>query len=449
MNSSPKKKPPLIGEGQTLSFVMLVTCFALWGLVNNMTDTLVPAFAKIFMIKAVDSSLVQVAFYGAYALLAIPAAILIRKYAYRNGLLVGLGIYMLGAFGYIPSAFLQDYNLFLTSIFILAGGLAVLETTCNPFVISMGPKKTAIQRLNFAQSFNPIGSLAGLIIAKYYILANLDSTSLEERLAMPAAEIATIRETELFWVCVPYVSLIIIALIIWIHFFRSHSSSKEAKGDRNIAQLASQLMKNRIYRWGVVTQFFYVGLQIGVWTWTIKYVMGLSSMDEAAAANYTIYSLVVFMVMRWCCTFLMRIYRPVILMSIIAVLGICTCLGTIYLSSEYSILCLVAISGCMSLMFPTIYGIALEKLDREEVKLGAAGLIMAILGAVVFTPLMGAVIEKKSLIGLAPMYEGVEAAVRTAYFIPVLCFIVIFIYSLYVIKVEKENNEANEDKVDA
>lgn len=438
MNTPPKKKISLVWEGQMMAFVMLVTCFALWGALNNMTDTLVPAFAKIFMIEALDASYVQIAFYGAYAVLAIPAAYLIRKYSYRNGILVGLGFYMLGASGYIPAAILQDYNLFLVSIFILASGLSVLETTCNPFVIAMGPKKTMIQRLNFAQSFNPIGSLAGLVVAKFFILAKLDNTSVKERLTLPEEELSAIRESELFWVCVPYVSLIFIAAVIWIYFLKNKSSFKESESQRSFTQIACALMKNRLYRWGVFTQFFYVGLQIGAWTWTVRYIKTLMDVNESEASNFMIFSLLAFMSMRWVCTLLMRSFRPVILMNIISILGIGTCLGTIYLPSEYAIISFVAISGCMSLMFPTIYGISLEKLDEQEVKFGAAGLIMAILGGAVFTPWMGSLIDNQTLNCLAPMYEGIEAAVRTAYFVPVLCFIVIYLYSLYVMKVEKE-----------
>ena len=166
MDNKPNNNIPIVAKEYRLYFFLLVFCFALWGLLNNMNDTLVPAFAKIFMIKAVDSSLVQVAFYGAYAVLAMPAAFIIKKYSYRVGVLVGLGFYMVGAFGYVPAALLQNYNLFLVSIFVLACGLSVLETTCNPFVLSLGAQETSVRRLNFAQAFNPVGSIAGLFLAK-------------------------------------------------------------------------------------------------------------------------------------------------------------------------------------------------------------------------------------------------------------------------------------------
>lgn len=219
MDNKVNNNIPIVAKEYKLYFFLLVFCFALWGLLNNMNDTLVPAFAKIFMIKAVDSSLVQVAFYGAYAVLAMPAAFIIKKYSYRVGVLVGLGFYMIGAFGYVPAALLQNYNLFLVSIFVLACGLSVLETTCNPFVLSLGAQETSVRRLNFAQAFNPVGSIAGLFLAKYLILANLNPADLEARMAMPADELAAIRHTELFWICVPYIGLIFVAIILWLIFF--------------------------------------------------------------------------------------------------------------------------------------------------------------------------------------------------------------------------------------
>lgn len=255
-----------------------------------MTDNLVPAFAKIFMIKAVDSSLVQVAFYGAYAVLALPAAFIIQKFSYRTGVLVGLGLYIVGAFGYIPAALLQNYMLFLLSIFVLAGGLSVLETTCNPFVISLGDESTSVRRLNLAQGFNPLGSIAGLILGKYIILANLNPATLEERLAMDSSELSAIRGDELLWLCTPYVGLILVAAIIWFIFYRSKLSDvKDARVSRTFVQAIGKLVAVPHYAFGVITQFFYVGMQISVWTWTIKYIMTTKGWTEAESAEFFIY----------------------------------------------------------------------------------------------------------------------------------------------------------------
>ena len=410
-------------------FFLLVSCFALWGLLNNMTDNLVPSFAKIFMIKAVDSSLVQVAFYGAYAVLALPAAYIIKRYSYRMGVLVGLGFYMIGAFGYIPAAILQSYNLFLVSIFVLAGGLSVLETTCNPFVLSLGDESTSVRRLNFAQAFNPLGSMAGLFLAKYVILAHLNPATLDDRLAMSTEALPAVRDTELFWVCVPYVGLILIAFIIWCFFYRSGLSDRDADDTMSVSDAIHRLLSRPRYAFGVVSQFFYVGVQIAVWTWTIKYVMANMNLIEAEAANYYIYSIFLFIGCRWICTWLMKYIVPAKMMAVFALGGILCCLGTIYLPIETSIYCLVGISGCMSLMFPTIYGIALRGLG-PEVKFGAAGLIMAILGGTIITPMMGALVDGGTLTGLVSGFSPEVAAIRSAFYLPVLCFAVVLVYSL-------------------
>ena len=420
---------PVVPKKYIMHFIMLVSCFILWGLLNNMTDNLVPAFGKIFMLEAADASLTQVAFYGSYAVLALPAAILIKKYSYRHGVLVGLGLYIVGAMGYIPAAMNQNFNLFLGSVFVLAGGLSILETTCNPYVISLGPEETSVQRLNLAQAFNPLGSLAGIIMAKYFILSNLNSATYEERMAMSPEALSSIQSQELLWVCVPYVGLVVIAIIIWAFFKKNKGSEKDTSGDLNIVTSIKKLIKRPRYAFGVVAQFFYVGLQIAVWTWTIGYVMTNLGLDEAAAAQYYLISIVSFIVCRWICTALMKFIDPAIMMGVFAVGGIIFSLGTIYLPINQSVWCLVAISACMSLMFPTIYGIALKDLG-EEVKVGAAGLIMAILGGAVITPLMGKMIDTGMLSSIVPSFTGAEAAIRSAFLIPVVCFAVVLIYSI-------------------
>lgn len=430
------EKIRVVEKSALVPFIMLISCFALWGLLNNMTDNLVPAFAKIFMIDAVNSSLVQVAFYGAYAVLAIPAAIIIKRYSYRVGVLVGLGFYIIGALGYIPAAMLQSYEMFLVSIFILACGLSVLETTCNPYVLSLGAKQTSIQRLNFAQAFNPLGSLTGIFLAKYLILAHLNDATVAERMQMSPDVVAHMRNGELLWVCVPYVGLVIIALIIWIFFFNYRKpEGKHDEGSLNISESFAKLMSKPRYYWGVVAQFFYVGLQITVWTWTVKYVMTIfGGMNEADAAQYYLYSIILFIICRWICTGLIHRYNPAMLLTGFAVAGVLACLGTIYMPAHISIWMLVIISGCMSLMFPTIYGIALYDMG-DEVKLGAAGLIMAILGGAVITPFMGLFIDNGWLSALAPAFStGVDAAVRTSFYIPLFCFVVVMAYGLFVHK---------------
>lgn len=427
--SNKQESTPIVPKKYIAHFVMLISCFVLWGLLNNMTDNLVPAFGRIFMLEAADASLTQVAFYGSYAVLALPAAILIKKYSYRTGVLVGLGLYIVGAMGYIPAAIYQNFNLFLASVFVLAGGLSILETTCNPYVISLGSPETSVRRLNLAQAFNPLGSLTGIIMAKYLILSNLNPATYEERIAMSPDALSAIRSNELLWVCVPYVGLVAIALIIWVFFKKSKDSEKDTSGELNILHSIKKLVRIPRYAFGVVAQFFYVGVQISVWTWTISYVMTNLGLDEASASGYYLIAIISFIVCRWICTALMKYIDPAIMMAIFAVGGIVFSLGTIYLPTNQSVWCLVAISACMSLMFPTIYGIALKDLG-EEVKVGAAGLIMAILGGAVITPIMGKMIDTGILSSIVPAFTGAQAAVRSSFLIPVICFAVVLVYSL-------------------
>lgn len=427
--SNKQESTPIVPKKYIAHFVMLISCFVLWGLLNNMTDNLVPAFGRIFMLEAADASLTQVAFYGSYAVLALPAAILIKKYSYRTGVLVGLGLYIVGAMGYIPAAIYQNFNLFLASVFVLAGGLSILETTCNPYVISLGSSETSVRRLNLAQAFNPLGSLTGIIMAKYLILSNLNPATYEERIAMSPDALSAIRSNELLWVCVPYVGLVAIALIIWVFFKKSKDSEKDTSGELNILHSVKKLVRIPRYAFGVVAQFFYVGVQISVWTWTISYVMTNLGLDEASASGYYLIAIISFIVCRWICTALMKYIDPAIMMAIFAVGGIVFSLGTIYLPTNQSVWCLVAISACMSLMFPTIYGIALKDLG-EEVKVGAAGLIMAILGGAVITPIMGKMIDTGMLSSIVPAFTGAQAAVRSSFLIPVICFAVVLVYSL-------------------
>lgn len=277
-------------------------------------------------------------------------------------------------------------------------------------------------------------------MAKYLILANLNPATYEERIAMEPETLNGIQNNELLWVCVPYVGLVLIALIIWIFFFNfKRAENKVEDGDLNIASSFKKLIKLPRYYWGVVAQFFYVGLQITVWTWTVKYAMTVfgEGVDEAAAAQYYLYAIILFILCRWICTALMRRFNPAVMLSIFALAGILACVGTIYLPANISIWSLIAISGCMSLMFPTIYGIALYGMG-DEVKLGAAGLIMAILGGAVITPIMGMFIDNgwlNTFISSAYSYE--EAAIRTSFYIPVICFAIVLAYGIFIKRTTK------------
>ncbi len=491
---------PVVPRRYRAVFFMLVACFAFWGLLNNMTDNLVPSFQRIFAVSQEQAGLIQVAFYGAYAVLAILASVLIEEFSYRVGLLISLGIYILGALCYIPACAMQSFELYFIAVFVVAGGCSLMETTCNPYVLSLGPDKTAVRRLNFAQAFNPVGSLMGILLAQQLILANLNPAGAEERAAMSKEQLQEIVHHELFWVCVPYVGLCAIAIVLWVLFLRAKdtpASPGAGEGTRRggglrvlIATLFSvvpltvfyfldpqmdkvqwillgltgpiayllimpsyrsmlgALLRLPRYWCGVIAQFFYVGVQIAAWTWLNVYCQKELGVTPQDGATYYLISLILFIGCRWVATYYMKKFNPASMMALFATAAIACCAGVIYLPSTvlFSVcelpitlnaICLMAMSGCMSLMFPTIYGIALGGLGKE-VKLGAAGLIMAILGGAIVTPWMAVYIGEGTLNWLVPMYDTAydatlmtsSAAVRSAFVVPAICFAVVLAYAL-------------------
>ena len=493
-------------------FAALVSCFALWGLLNNMTDNLVPAFQKIFTMDQSRAGLVQVAFYGAYAVLAIFASVLAEEFSYRKGVLIGLAVYICGALLYIPACVAQSFDIYFVAIFVVAAGCSLLETTCNPYVLSLGDEATAVRRLNFAQMFNPVGSMLGIVLAQQLILSHLNPATAEERAAMEPAARAAIIDAELFWVCAPYVGLCAIALIIWgfFLFFRDEQrSAAGAKGRVALALFFSVVPLTALYflfpdmdkvRWivlgcigpltyivitpgyrsmlkkllsvprywcGVIAQFFYVGVQIAAWTWLNVYCQFELGVSPAEAAFYYTIAIVLFIVCRSVATWMMKYFNPAVMMAIFAGGAACSTLGVIYLPSEvvfsigkypfsWNIVCLVSMSGFMSLMFPTIYGIALETLDQKSVKLGAAGLIMAILGGAVITPWMADIIgdSASAFTALVPgastqWSENLklsQATLRASFFVPVICFAVVGVYAVFFRKKTAASKNSGEYK---
>ena len=503
-----KNNAPIVPRKYLSIFIMLVSCFALWGLLNNMTDNLVPAFQKIFTMDQSRAGLVQVAFYGAYAVLAIFAAVLAEEFSYRKGVLIGLAIYILGALLYIPACIAQSFDIYFIAIFIVAGGCSLLETTCNPYVLSLGDESTAVRRLNFAQMFNPVGSMMGIVLAQQLILSNLNPATAEERALMPKAELDQIVNHELFWVCAPYVGLCAIAVAIWFFFLVKRegesSPTKKAFSRVGISLLFSvvpmtvlyfiypemdkilwvlcgvagpivyiilnsdyrsmlvTLLRTPRYWCGVIAQFFYVGVQIAAWTWLNVYCQKELGVNAATGALYYTIAIILFIVCRWVSTFLMKYFNPAIMMAVFAVGAILTCLGVMYLPTKIiftcgsmpfslNIICLVAMSGFMSLMFPTIYGIALGGLDQKALKLGASGLIMAILGGAIITPWMAGIIGNtdslwcKFVPSFATEWDTnlklTQMSLRASFVVPAICFAVVLAYSLIFAK--KSNSVDN------
>lgn len=415
------------GVSYVVPFILITSCFALWGFANDITNPMVKAFSKIFRMSATDGALVQVAFYGGYFAMAFPAAMFIRRYSYKAGVLVGLGLYALGAFMFYPAKMMGEYYPFLIAYFILTCGLSFLETSSNPYILSMGTEETATRRLNLAQSFNPMGSLLGMYVAMNFIQAKLNPLDTASRAGLTPAEFEAVKEYDLSVLIGPYlaIGLVILAMFMLILFWRMPKN-----GDKNhnidFVPTLRRIFAMPHYREGVIAQFFYVGVQIMCWTFIIQYgtrVLMADGMAEQAAEvtsqQYNILAMIIFCCSRFICTFLLRYVNTGRLLTVLAIVGGLLVVGVIGLQNIYGLYCLVGVSACMSLMFPTIYGIALTGLG-DDAKFGAAGLIMAILGGSVLPPFQAAIIDQVELLGMP--------AVNVSFILPFVCFVVIAIY---------------------
>ena len=417
----------LIERKHLLPFVIITSLFALWGFANDITNPLVAAFQTMMEISAAKAALIQFAFYGGYATMAIPAALFVRRYSYKSAILLGLGLYAVGAFLFIPAAAYQEFGFFCLSLYILTFGLAFLETSANPFILSLGDKATSTRRLNLAQAFNPVGSLSGMAVASFLVLPNLlsdrrDAAGQVVFGSLSEAEKADIRLHDLAVIRDPYVLLGIVVLVVFVLI--AVTRMPRVQGDaasRPMSRTLGNLWRNRVYREGVVAQLFYVAAQIMVWTFIIQYADHLG-IDKATAQRYNIAAMVLFLCARFLATALMRYVDSRRLLSLFALgAGLCS-LGAVCIVGMTGLWCLVGISFFMSLMFPTIYGIALEKVDPEDTSLGAAFLVMAIVGGALMPPLQGLVIDLGTVAG--------HPAVNVSYLLPFCCFVLIGLYAI-------------------
>ena len=379
-----------------LPFALVSVLFLLWGLANNVTDTLLAAFKSVMKMSDLQTSFIQFSFYGSYFCFALPAALFIRKVSYKAGIILGLLLYAGGAILFYPAALEESYLFYLVAIYILAGGCSVLETTANPYILSMGSPETATRRLNIAQSFNPLGSITGILLSRQFILRDISLNSISET----------------------YMGLgfVLIAILLVMMMSRMPAGKDSAGG--SVSASFGRLFRNKRYVWGVVAQFFYVGAQIGVWSFTIRLVMQELNIAEADAATYYLASIICFCCARFFFTWMMKYFRPAKLMAWAAAADLVLCLIVVLMSGSgwIAVGALVLVSFFMSLQFPTIYGIALENVG-DDTKIGASGLIMAILGGALLTPLQGLVSD--------------TYGISISYLIPLICFVVVLGYSLY------------------
>ena len=422
------------GVSYVVPFVLITTLFALWGFANDITNPMVAAFQTVMELPARQASMVQFAFYGGYATMAIPAALFIRRYNYKYGILLGLSLYAVGAFLFIPAAAQQSFTFFCCSLYILTFGLAFLETTANPFILSLGSKSTSTRRLNLAQAFNPMGSLCGMAVASFIVLPNLwsdrrDAAGQIVFHTLSEGEKAAIRLHDLAVIRDPYVciGIIVLIMLVVIAVMKMPRTVEDVHTDVKVTVGATlrNLIGNRIYREGVIAQFFYVAAQIMVWTFIIQYANHLG-IDKATAQTYNIIAMCLFLSARFIATLLMRYVNSRLLLTAFAVGAGCCTLGCILIEGVTGLYCLVAISFFMSLMFPTIYGIALENVEPVDANLGAAFLVMAIVGGACMPVLQGSIIDMG---GSAHVLFGLPS-VNVSYALPLLCFVIIGIYGL-------------------
>lgn len=397
-----------IEKKYTVPFILVTSLFLLWGLANNMTDTLLAAFKRIMDMTDTQTSLILSAFYGSYFCFALPAALFIRKYSYRAGVVLGLVLYATGALLFFPAAKAASYAFYLVAIYIMAGGCSVLETTANPYIMAMGTPETATRRLNIAQSFNPVGSIAGILVSKYLILDNIS----------------------LYSVSKTYTALGCLLLVIMtVMLFAKMPAGRDAATGDSLKATLTRLIANKHYVYGVVAQFFYVGAQVGVWSYTIRIVMQEMGVMEAEASNIFLISMVAFCLSRFFYTWLMKWVQPIKLLAVSGVLSMLCSVAVAFTAGKgvVMVIFLVLISLFMSLMFPTIYGTALGGITSgehpDDSKIAASILIMSILGGALIPSLQGLLSDATSI--------------YVSYLVPAFCFAVVLCYAIFALRTGK------------
>lgn len=427
------QKPPVVSKKVIIPFILITSLFALWGFANAVTDPMVQAFKKVLELSNSQAAWVQMAFYGGYFCMALPAALFVRKYSYKVGVLIGLALYAAGALLFYPAAITEQFWFFCLGLYILTFGLAFLETTANPYILAMGAPETATQRLNLAQAFNPVGLLLGLLVAQQFVLKRLQSVEYDDFSVLSEAKKAMIRTSDLMAIRNPYVILgLVILAIFFLILVSKMPQAKEEGGIPSLKDTFNGLAKNKKYVLGVVSQILYVGAQIMCWTYIYQYAeaIGMSSED---AANYQILAFILFLVGRAIGTYMLRFMSPGKLLMYFAISAALCALGAIYIEGIIGLYSLVGITLFMSVMFPTIYGVALTGLNEEESKIGAAGLVMAIVGGALMPKLQGMIIDLGGNEVDDIRITGVTE-VNFSFILPFLCFVFIAWYGLRVFK---------------
>ena len=432
-------KDQVVSKKILFPFILVSSLFALWGFANAVTDPMVQAFKKVLELSNSEAAWVQMAFYGGYFCMALPAAMFMQKYSYKVAILIGLGLYAIGALLFYPAAQYENFMFFCLGLYILTFGLAFLETAANPYILSMGSKKTATQRLNLAQAFNPVGLIAGLFVAQQFILKNLKSDDIIDFNALDEASKIAIKTSDLLIIRNPYVILGIVLIGIFIVFLVSKMpQSKDEKNFPSIRDTIFTLKNNTNYIFGVIAQILYVGAQIMCWTYIYQYAEAIS-IDAVTAGYYQMIAFILFIIGRAIGTYLLKHTNPGKLLLYFAILSIVLIQGTIFITGIVGLYALVSVSFFMSIMFPTIYGIALSDLTEEQSKIGSAGLVMAIVGGALMPKLQGLIIDAGGN-GVADIKILGVSEVNFSFTLPLICFLFIAWYGLKVFKNALQKN---------
>ncbi len=428
-----KKTVPVVAKEYLLPFIIITSLFALWGIANDLTNPMVSAFKKVMPeLSNVQASLVQFAFYFGYFFMALPAALFIRKFSYKAGIILGLTLYAIGAFLFYPAAAYEEFNYFLVSLWILTCGLAFLETTSNPLILSLGDKETATQRLNLAQAFNPMGSLFGMLIAQVFVISALRSDDYTEAAyqALSSQEMAAIRENDLGIISVPYIALGVLVLIIMVILFFTKIPQNHEEEKISLSDSFKKLFSNKNYKIGVLTQMFYVGAQIMCWTYIYQYVDNINKSrgnDPLTATWFNMSAMILFLAGRWIGTMLMKKINPSRLLMYFGIGGVMCSAGAIFLTGLPGLISLVCISIFMSIMFPTIYGIALYDMG-DEAKIGSAGLVMAIVGGALLPVLQGRILDIGGPGFSDDHFFGYIPEINASFILPLICLLMVGFY---------------------
>ena len=480
MNTNNVEKHRLIPAGILFPFILLTSLFFIWAVPNNMTDTMLAAFKRIMSLTDTETAWIQVVCYLlGYGFFALPGAIYIKKRTFKSGVLLGLTLCITGSILFYPAMLVNDFSsplsfaTYLLGIFVLFAGLSVLETSTNAYVYALGDPATATRRLNFSQSFNPFGALTGVLASQIFVLSQLNTMTAGERALLSEDALNVIQRGELNAVTMAYLILgaVMLVLLLLIFFTRMPKAQDDDKS-LDLKGTWSRLKKNKNYIWGVVAQFFYVGAQIAVWSFIIRYAMQQLNFDaviaglganpsqeaiigvlrhvepvaggfyalceaigldallprtaEQAGATYYIMSLILFVLGRFISTWLMKYTRPVNILSALGVMAVICSILAIYGEGFVGVYALVGISGCMSAMFPTIYGLGMRGLG-DDTKIAGSGMVMAIAGAALLTQMQGILSDQ-------------VGSIKFAYWVPAIAFIIITYYSLTIARSKKLGN---------